>query len=405
MVRTWMTLLTLLLTFQAHSHGHNILSPWQSLWDGRWQQEVNGHYTLELKKDGSPSFIEHKLETPQSFVRKRLQMSVRVNDMSLYGGIEIRLSTDDEYNNYFAIEMPYFTDPEFNLLQSGDWQDVSFTSSHVRRRVGNPDINNIKKIGFYIAGSPNDQSLVIELRNIQWRTIELSGVVSITMDDGHDEQFIAANIMAERSLRGTAYVMVNDLNASSEPETDDPYDTNTTFYMSYEQVVILNQGFHWGLSSHHYTPLTEMTKEQLNQEIDNTITILEELGAGEDALHLAYPLGKHNRSLIDSVIKSSFLTARIASGGVETLPPADWYKIRTVNVTPDLDATKLSQIIRSAVDNGDWVVLMFHKFIPKGESVDELTYSLEEFTKLCDWLKNNNIPVHPVHEVYEAFHD
>ena len=121
--------------------------------------------------------------------------------------------------------------------------------------------------------------------------------------------------------------------------------------------------------------------------------------------HFAYPLGKQSRRRTLPWIQSHFLSARVAGGGAETLPPADWYMLKTFNVTPDLTAEDLLARARRARDNNEWLILMFHKFTTESSATDPLIYPIDEFEKFCHGLVSIGLTTHPIHEVYEAFHE
>lgn len=173
--------------------------------------------------------------------------------------------------------------------------------------------------------------------------------------------------------------------------------------MTTDQLISLKDDFGWGLSSHHKTPITDMTLQEYNDESLKTIAFLNSIGVIDSAPHYAYPLGKQSR--LNTLAKTGelFLTARVAGGGAETLPPSDWLMLKTFNVTPDVTAEDLSRRIDLAIENQEWLILMFHMFTDEATSSDPLVYTFSEFEKLCDVIRTKDIPVHPVNEVYEAF--
>ena len=146
-------------------------------------------------------------------------------------------------------------------------------------------------------------------------------IVSMTFDDGYDDHFEAAKIMNKYGLRGTAYIMSNEIGMDS--------------YLTKEQMVVMKDEFQWSISSHHKIPITSFSLEDLSKEMDSTFSFLEDLNMSIAAPHFAYPLGKQDRAKTLPYIREVFKTARVAGGGAETLPPSDWHMLRTYNVTPD----------------------------------------------------------------------
>jgi peptidoglycan/xylan/chitin deacetylase (PgdA/CDA1 family) len=377
------------------SASEDLLPKFNNRWDGDWSsqyEELETFYRLKTAATIAPSFIEYVSETPFSFERKFLSMRLRINSAEAWGGLEVRISSDDDYKNYYSIAIPFYSDKEFNIVQANHWADYTLTLGEARR-FGKPDLQKIRRIGFYVQGQNVNPSelFTVDFAHVTARTSLHSGIVSFTFDDGYAEQFQAAQIMGDYGLRGTAYVMTNEM--------------DQTNYLTSAQVRELAESYHWGISSHHFKPITEMTEAEFFSEMDKTINVLTSLGRGNDIAHFAYPLGKQSRDVTLPWIRSKFLTARVAGGGAETLPPSDWHMLKTFNVTPDISAKDLLKRVELAKQNNEWLILMFHRFTKDSTSTKPLVYPFKQFEKLCKGMVTTGIPVHPVHEVYEAFHE
>jgi peptidoglycan/xylan/chitin deacetylase (PgdA/CDA1 family) len=272
------------------------------------------------------------------------------------------------------------------------WTDYTITLGDAKR-VGKPDRKKIRHVGFYLQGQQIDgiDPLAVDFSQISIRPSLHSGIVSFTFDDGYAEQFEAAQIMNKYKIRGTAYVMTN--------EVDD------VGYLTSAQLKQMGDEYHWGISSHHAKPITDMDEKEFLKEMDSTIKFLSELGRGEEIYHFAYPLGKQSREKTLPWIREKFKTARVAGGGAETLPPANWLMLKTFNVTPDISAKDLLKRVKLAQDNNEWLILMFHKMTHEATATDPLVYPFAQFEEFCKGLSKIDIPAHPVHEVYEAFHE
>lgn len=373
----------------------DLLPQFSSRWDGEWTLKTDGdetYYRAQTTATWTPSFIEYTPSKPISMDQKYLYLRMRINSLAAWSGIEVRLSSDNDYNNFYSIAIPHYSDPDFNILQSTHWADYTITLGDAKKN-GNPDIKRISHIGFYIQGQQvtEPETFAVDFSMISIRPSLHSGIVSFTFDDGYDEHFEAAQIMKKYNLRGTAYVMTNEINAKG--------------YLTSEQLKIMANEYHWGISSHHFTPITDMTEKQYNKEMKSTFKFLKGLGLGDEIFHFAYPLGKQNREKTLPWIRETFKTARVAGGGAETLPPSDWMMLKTFNVTPDISAEDLLKRIQLAKDNNEWLILMFHMMTPDATATDPLVYPFEQFEKLCQGISKIGIPSHPVHEVYEAFHE
>jgi peptidoglycan/xylan/chitin deacetylase (PgdA/CDA1 family) len=369
------------------------MGDFSSRWSGFYSLESSqkeSFYRLTTDAQDGPSFLAADKKEGISLEKKYFRFKIRVNSLEAWSGMELRLSSDDDnsFKNYMAIPIPYYMDREFNILQPGHWAEYTLTLGEAKL-VGNPDINKIRQVAFYISGNKAlVEPFTVDLKDFKVESAQIPAIISMTFDDGYDDHFKAAQIMNEYNLRGTAYVMTNQVDLEG--------------YLTKEDLLVMDESFGWSISSHHKIPITEFSTPQLTQEVESTFTYLENLGFNETIPHFAYPLGKQDRELTLPYIRENFLTARVAGGGAETLPPSDWHMLRTYNVTPDKTPEMIAQRVQKAIDNNEWLILMFHYFTD-GKPEDDLTYNYDDFKKLCELISKSKAKVHPVNEVYEAF--
>ena len=165
-------------------------------------------------------------------------------------------------------------------------------------------------------------------------------------------------------------------------------------YMSRKQICDLGN-WDWALALHHETPLSQLQNRAAIFKRDQSW--LQGLCTkGVEKTHFAYPLGIHNFNL-ENEMRSFFASARTASGGLETLPPANPLALRTLNVTPKVSAEEILKRSEAALKGGDWLILMFHRLRDKPE--DDLDYPTAEFRKLIQGLKPHKGSVRTVPEV------
>jgi peptidoglycan/xylan/chitin deacetylase (PgdA/CDA1 family) len=213
--------------------------------------------------------------------------------------------------------------------------------------------------------------------------------VTFTFDDGYDDHYLAAEIMSKYELAGTAYLMPRQINQKN--------------YLTENQVRDLKEKYQWDLSSHHKIPILDFTYEELSKEMDFTKKYLENFDAHKEARHFAYPLGKQSRHSTLPLIRRKFDTARIAGGGAETLPPADWHMLRTFNVMPHISPRELMERVKKAEENGEWLILMFHYITEEENPVDPLAYNKDKFEEFCQLLDENTSLVLTINDVFKAF--
>ena len=372
--------------------GFGTLTDFSNRWSGSWERhqstEGSNYQSLTTAPQDGPSYIAMDSKSPISLKGKHLRLQIRINSLEAWQGIEVRIAEDASMKDYFAINIPFYSDPEFNFLQAGQWAELTLSLGEARIE-GSPSLEKIRHIGFYVAGR-QDASLpfVMDLRDFAIVESVPTSIVSMTFDDGYDDHFKAAEIMARYGLRGTAYVMTNEINQDG--------------YLTTDQLLQMFGEYGWSISSHHKIPITQFSLDELGRELESTFDFLSSLGLDLASDHFAYPLGKQNRASTLPLIRDSFSTARIAGGGAETLPPSDWHMLRTFNVTPDITPEMLEERIEKAKQHNEWLILMFHYFTDEAPQ-DDLTINYSVFEKFCEIIERSGVRVHPVDEVYEAF--
>jgi peptidoglycan/xylan/chitin deacetylase (PgdA/CDA1 family) len=386
------SIITLLLCFiglQSIAAKPLNLGEFKNMWSGQYvptlYNNVVNHYQLKVKDTSSPAYIQKIFTDTVSLKKKFIRVRLKVNDLKSLQGIELRFTSSEEgYDNFYAISIPTFTDHDFNNIQSDSWMDYTFTLGEAVIH-GKPNIDAIKRIGFYVAG----QNLNVSFKSISIEDALVPAIVSFTFDDGYKDQRLAADIMAKYLIPGTAYIMPDQIGNNE--------------YLTVEDLKVMKNDYLWGLSSHHIDPILKFTIDELDTVITNIFDFIYKNGGNEEARHFAYPLGKQNRKLTLPLIRKRFLSARLAGGGAETLPPSDWHMLRTFNVMPSTTPEIIMKRIKLAQENNEWLILMFHRFTNDKNPTDPLVYNLDEFEKLCKMIFDDYITVLPVHQVYEAF--
>lgn len=357
----------------------------QNKWSGSFGLSEDGHYSAQIAGAEAPSYIEKRFEVPLSLSQKFIRVKMKVSDLSSLQGIELRLTSQEEgYSDFYSIAIPLFTDPQFNIVQSDSWFTYTFTLGEARVH-GNPNLDEIVRLGFYLGG----EDVEIAFKELSIEESFPQAVVSFTFDDSYDDHFVAAEIMADYNIPGTAYIMPRQINEKN--------------YLTTSQLRIMAEDLGWDLSSHHKTPIVDFPYHELDNEFNYTLGYLNALGSTESARHFAYPLGKQDRKQTLPLIRRTFDTARIAGGGAETLPPADWHMLRTFNVMPNLSAEDILARVQKAKEQGEWLILMFHYIVDEENPTDPLAYNKEEFAKLCRLLYEDGVSLMSVNEVYQNF--
>ena len=126
---------------------------------------------------------------------------------------------------------------------------------------------------------------------------------------------------------------------------------------------------------------------------------LRQHGFGQGSEHLAYPLGKQASPTVRGIARKHFRTARLAGGGLETLPPADPHLLRVFNVTRRTTPEEIGAAATRARENREWLILMFHYLVP--EPKQDTEYSIRDFRRALGEVAATGVRVQPLGEVWE----
>ncbi|MCG6940999.1 MAG: polysaccharide deacetylase family protein, partial [Thiohalocapsa sp.] len=341
-------------------------------------------YRVGTSGDGRPALV--KAEVPETDLRRAIiTFQCRINSLDDDGGIELRFSPDEKFENYFYISMPVYSDPDFNILQAGEWQRFSYGLGNAGKK-GNPDPSKIRYVSIYLADN-GKAPLLFDISNLELTPTTHSPVLSYTFDDGYDDVLLAADILKQYGQTATAYII--------------PKAVGQPGYMSLAQLRGLAQDG-WGLSAHDVTPFTQLTPIDLRAEIDAIYSFFRQAGLEDGMRHIAYPEGAQNRSYVLPEVRAAYDTARVAGGGMETLPPGDPALLRTFNVLNTTPVSEIKEQVALAKENNQWLLLMFHYLHDAQHPSDSpISYDIDKFRDVVKMVAEEGIAVLPVNKVWE----
>jgi hypothetical protein len=347
-------------------------------------QRALGWIACTTGGEGEPIFIAtERFGSPQDLRGRFVEVWLRVQDVDRLGGLELRLSSDDFAESFFAFELPLFSDRHFNLIHEGKWirLTLSFGSARV---VGSPDRGAIDAAGWFLRDDGTG-AVQFAWSDLSTHATAKEGRLSLTFDDGLAAHYAVAAIEMQRfGFRGTAYVMPDQIGGPG--------------FMSIEQLGALRDRFGWEVAAHYDVPLTDLAQDEIEPTLLGVKRFLDGHGFEQGSAHLAFPLGRHEPRHVMPVVRELFRTARLASAGPETIPPADPHRLRVVNVLDSTSPAEIEAAARRARIHGEWVILMFHHLVvrPRGP----LEYGIQDFVRVLERVRASGIPVRPLGEAW-----
>lgn len=223
-------------------------------------------------------------------------------------------------------------------------------------------------------------------------------VVSITFDDGNDDQYPAARALEQHDMRGTFFV-----NSGF---------TNEPGYMTQAQLTELEAAGHeiGGHTVSHADLVTQEPEEIRRQICDDRATLL---SWGHDVRNFAYPFASLDPSMYEIVEACGYDSAR-ALGDVKTrwgcencsraesIPPENLWETRALRQVDDQWTLEdLKDAVVKAEPEGGWVQFTFHHVCDEACANPVITMKL--FDEFLAWLgpraQTNNTVVRTVAQV------
>ena len=198
--------------------------------------------------------------------------------------------------------------------------------------------------------------------------------VSLSFDDERASQSIAEPLLAARHLRATFFVITRSVNTGDDPES-----------LTWTQLHRLAAEGH-EIAGHTRTHpmLSKLTPARQTEEICGSRHDL--LAHGFHPTSFAYPYGDYDATTEQITRRCGYANGRAARGGVETLPPADRYAMKTLpNVTLTDSVARLESYLTTA-HPGAWLNYVFHDIGEGPGDGDAYRITTKNFTDFLDWL-------------------
>jgi hypothetical protein len=201
-------------------------------------------------------------------------------------------------------------------------------------------------------------------------------VVSITFDDGDNENPQAASLLEAHGMRGTFFIVSGYLGFPA--------------YVTLSQVQTLQAAGHeigGHTLTHQHLPALSLDDAQ-HQICDDRAALTSH---GLNVQTLAYPFGESNSAVEAIAAACGYSAARSLgeipdTGLAETIPPVDPYSIRAPwSIKSTYTLATIEGLVTGAESVGGWLPLVFHHLC-NTSPCDTYSIRTSDFTALLDWL-------------------
>lgn len=151
----------------------------------------------------------------------------------------------------------------------------------------------------------------------------------------------------------------------------------------------------WDIAGHYGTELDVVP--DLDAALDDIQAYHANHGYARGILDFSFPGGVWNEGTIMPAVKARFRTARTIIPYSETIPVADNYRLRVLEVADTTAPATIAAAVTGAINNKEWLILVFHKIVAVPSATIE--YSIANFQAVVDDIQAQGIPVKTLHDI------
>jgi peptidoglycan/xylan/chitin deacetylase (PgdA/CDA1 family) len=203
-----------------------------------------------------------------------------------------------------------------------------------------------------------------------------SGTITLEFDDGYASVYqYAIPILNARGIRSTQAIISDYLGG---------------LYVTKAQMLEMqSQGHEIASHTRTHAHLTEITQSEAVDEISNSKSRLQSLGANVSTF--VYPYGEYNASVEQIVRNAGYIGARTVNFGFNN-KDTNKFELRDYHIESDTSIASVKQLINQAIANDTWLVFELHQ--QKQNCADDLYCNTPAFlTELADYIVQSGINV------------
>jgi len=349
-----------------------------------------GNQSLKLVTpgDGSPVFTRKSDIVPTlNFTDRLLKVWIKVNGTENMSELRVTVTADD-FGTYTDYWIAGDAGMQSSFLGENRWNILALSKSHSKAE-GLSDISRVESIQIRAVDDGSGKPVTVWVNSLSLVAGNDRPVVTFTFDDGFETDYAVARPVLDRyHFPATAYVIPSMV---GEPDR-----------LDLTQLRDLQDLNGWDIASHSYSHsnLTSILPTEIENELLLSKQFLESNGFRNAAAHFAYPYGEFDNGDLKSQVQKYYKTARTAEGAFETLPPSDPYRLRAMVVTNSTTPSDVSEQVQSAITNGDWLILVFHRIV-QSDADEELKYPVSDFAAIVDDVASKGVDVMTISQVYD----
>jgi len=354
---------------------------------------IMGEQSLKLTTDGQyglEKILKTNINPPLDFRDKHLKAWIKISNPVDVDKIWIRVSHNDfgKYKMYWIHQWP--STPSAKYFQRDTWSPITISLTQTKN-MGTVDLSKINAIEIVVKDNGRGP-VTVWLNSLSLVENHSEGILTFTFDDAPVTQYTnAVPILAKYNFSATTYI-----------NTD--YIGNKKGKLQLDQLKEMENVYGWDVSSHTLSHLDVAQKgkdSMIKKEIVKSKQFLIDNGFSKGVEHFAYPFGSFDYDYTMELVKEHYKSARGVRGNIETIPPADDYRLRVMYVFNDTSPYSVLNRVDKAIENGDWIILVNHGIVDSNANHVHSKYLKSKFEKIVEGVYNSGIKVMTISEVYE----
>lgn len=342
---------------------------------------VKGVQSLSLVTDGIGSAVftrKSSISPAVDLTGKYIKVWVKVSDTSLVSELWFYASSDNFAANFYTWKIS----DDISQMKSGVWTVVTLSMGEATVS-GAPNRAAINALQFRVKDTAS-AAVTAKLGGVAAVAEPSACIVSITFDDNRVSQFTEGKKkLDEYGYAATIYAIPSLVGSSAS-------------YLTLAQLKELQDKHGWDIASHTYNHvnLTTLNSANVENELILAKAWLLDNGLTKGADHFSYPNGGFDETTIIPIVKKYYRTARTIANYTETMPPADYYRLRVLLVTNTTPLGTLTAATTQCKNNKEWLIPVFHNLVASPSASTE--FSIANFGSYVDDLASQGVTVLPI---------